>query len=284
LRFRHGTQRYIVRLYDDIGGPMTIEALVTLRSEDVRAVGRDRIRLLEAVAREGSITAGAKATGITYKAAWDALDAMANLFGQPLLETRAGGRTGGGARLTPSGLRVIEAFHRLEAEMARILRRLEPDLAGTGISPLDLVSGFLMKTSARNALRGTIANIASDTLASEIAVAVSGDTTIYALVTNESVRELGLCVGREATLLVKAPFVIIAPGDAPPAVSARNCVRGTVRRCEISAVSAEIVLDIGAGKTLAASITAHSARALGIAPGKPACALFDAAHVIVAIN
>jgi len=28
---------------------MTIEALVTLRSEDVRAVGRDRIRLLEAV-------------------------------------------------------------------------------------------------------------------------------------------------------------------------------------------------------------------------------------------
>jgi molybdate transport system regulatory protein len=49
-------------------------------------------------------------------------------------------------------------------------------------------------------------------------------------------------------------------------------------------VSAEIVLDIGANKTLAATVTAHSANALGIAPGEPACALFDAGHVIVAID
>ena len=48
-------------------------------------------------------------------AAWDALDAMANLFGRPLLETRTGGRAGGGACLTPAGLRVIDAFGRLEA-------------------------------------------------------------------------------------------------------------------------------------------------------------------------
>jgi molybdate transport system regulatory protein len=263
---------------------VAIEALVTLRSEAVPAVGRDRIRLLEAVAREGSITAGAKAIGLTYKAAWDALDAMANLFGQPLLATRAGGRTGGGASLTPTGVRVIEAFHRLEAEMARVVRAIEPGLAGTGISPLNLVSGLLMKTSARNALRGTITDIASDAIASEVAVAVSDDTTIYALVTNESVRALGLCVGRQAVVLIKAPFVIIAPGDDPPALSIRNCVRGTVRRCETSAVSAEVVLDIGAGKTLASTITAHSARSLAIAPGKPACALFDAAHVIIAID
>src|SRR5258708_33682330 len=119
-----------------------IDALVTLTGKDAPAVGRDRIRLLEAVAREGSITAGAKAVGLTYKAAWDALDAMANLFGQPLLSKRAGGRAGGGASLTPTGIRVIEAFGRLEAEMARVLRALEPDLADTGISPLNLVSGF----------------------------------------------------------------------------------------------------------------------------------------------
>ena len=122
---------------------MAIEATVTLKSDDVAGVGRERIRLLQAVAREGSISAGAKAAGLTYKAAWDALDAMANLFGRPLLETRTGGRAGGGARLTPTGLRVIEAFGRLEAEMTRVLRVLEPDLAGSGISPLNLVSGFL---------------------------------------------------------------------------------------------------------------------------------------------
>src|SRR5215213_7522668 len=123
-----------------------IEALVTLKSDDAPAIGRERIRLLESVARERSITAGAKAAGLTYKAAWDALEGMANLFGQPLLETRTGGRAGGGARLTPTGFRVIQAFHRLEAEMARVVRAIEPELAGTGISAFNLVSGFLMKT------------------------------------------------------------------------------------------------------------------------------------------
>lgn len=263
---------------------MAIEALVTLRGEDTPPVGRDRIRLLEAVARAGSITAGAKAVGLTYKAAWDALDAMANLFGQPLLVTRAGGRAGGGTTLTSTGVRVIEAFRRLEAEMARIVRVLEPDLAGTGISPLHLVSGFLMKTSARNALRGTITGIMSGELTAEVAVSISRDTTVYALVTTESLRELGLCVGREAIVLIKAPFVIIAPGKNAPAVSVRNHVPGTVKRCEVSTVNAEVVLDIGGGKTLAATVTAHSAKTLGLAPGKSAWALFDAAHVLIAID
>jgi molybdate transport system regulatory protein len=115
---------------------MTIEAIVTLGSENVAGVGRDRIRLLQAVAREGSITAGAKAAGLSYKAAWDALDAMTNLFGQPLLETRTGGRAGGGASLTPAGLSVIEAFGRLEAEMARTSVRSNPPLQAAVSRPL----------------------------------------------------------------------------------------------------------------------------------------------------
>jgi molybdate transport system regulatory protein len=263
---------------------VSIEATVTLRGGDVSGVGRDRIRLLQAVAREGSITAGAKAAGLSYKAAWDALDAMTNLFGRPLLDTRTGGKAGGGAALTPTGVRVIEAFGRLEAEMARVFRSLEPELAGSGISPINLMSGFFMKTSARNALRGTITDINSDTLSAEVAVAVSAGTTIYALLTAESVRSLGLVKGRDAIVLIKAPFVMIAPGHEAPLVSARNCVRGSVTRSDISAVNAEIVLDIGEGKTLAASVTARSAADLNLSPGDAACAVFDAAHVIVAID
>ena len=201
-----------------------------------------------------------------------------------LLETRTGGKAGGGARLTPTGVRVIEAYEHLEAEMTRVLRVLEPELAGTGISPLHLMSGFLMRTSARNALRGKITAMRSDRLNTEIAVAVSDGATIYATVTNESVRTLGLCVGREAVLLIKASFVVIVPGDRAPPTSVRNCLRGVVQRCETTPVSAEVVLDIGGGKTLAATITAVSAKTLGLAPGQPACALFDASHVIVAID
>ena len=52
----------------------------------------------------------------------------------------------------------------------------------------------------------------------------------------------------------------------------------------MSAVNAEVVLDIGDGKTLAATLTAHSARTLGLAEGAAAYAFFDAAHVLLAID
>ena len=263
---------------------MAIEASVSLKSGASSSVGRERIRLLQAVAREGSITAGAKAVGLSYKAAWDALDAMSNLFGQPLLATRSGGTAGGGSVLTATGIKAVEAFGRMEAEMARVVRMLEPDLADSGISPLNLMSGFLMRTSARNALRGVVTNIAADQLNAEVAVRVSEGTTIHASVTNESVRELGLCVGREAIVLIKAPFVMVALDEAGLKTSARNSVPGVVARCERSAISAEVVIDVGGGKTLTANITAHSAKALKIKAGMKIHALFDAAHVILAID
>ena len=138
---------------------MAIEATISLKSETSPSIGRERIRLLQAVAREGSITSAAKAVGLSYKAAWDALDAMTNLFGKPLLMTKSGGATGGGSALTPTGIKVIEAFARMEAEMARVVRALEPELAGSDVNPLNLMSGFLMRTSARNALRLSLIHI-----------------------------------------------------------------------------------------------------------------------------
>ncbi len=263
---------------------MTVRASIMLKSDEMPAVGRDRIRLLEAVGRHGSITGGAKEVGLSYKAAWDALDAMANLFGKPLLASRTGGRAGGGTTLTPAGIRVVEAYHRLEAGLEQLFSSIEPSLAEAGIQPFHLVSGLLMKTSARNALRGTITNISSGTITSDVTVAVSDVATIHALVTNESVRELGLVPGREAIVLIKAPFVIVAPGETPPVVSAHNCVKGTVLRCETSTLNAEVVLDIGSDKTLVAVITAQSAEALKLEPGMTAHALFDAAHVLIATD
>ena len=261
-----------------------IEATVSLKSESSASVGRDRIRLLQVVAREGSISSGAKAFGLSYKAAWDALDAMANLFGQPLLTTKSGGAAGGGSVLTPTGVKVIEAYARLEAEMARVVRLLEPDLAGSGVTPLNLMSGFLMRTSARNALRGVVTSVNSDQLNAEVAVEVSASTTIFASVTNESVRSLGLCVGREAIVLIKAPFVMVALDEEGLKTSARNAIAGVVLRSETSAINAEVVIDIGGGKTLAAHISAHSAKALNIEAGTKVQALFDASHVILAID
>ena len=234
--------------------------------------------------REGSISAAARAVGITYKAAWDAIDAMNNLFGRPLVEAQAGGRRGGGTSLTPDGVRLVETFHRLEGELARAFQALEPDLSGTGLSAASLMWGFFMRTSARNALRGTVTAIADGAVNAEVALALSDRTTVIAIITRDSVRDLGLFPGREATALIKAPFVMLAPADDARRTSVRNRIEGTVARREDGAVNSEITLDIGGGKTLTAIITRHSADDLGFKVGEPACALIDASHIILAVD
>ncbi|MFO1410055.1 MAG: LysR family transcriptional regulator, partial [Steroidobacteraceae bacterium] len=59
-----------------------------------------RIALLEAIGECGSITAAAKRAGLSYKAAWDAVEAMNNLAEQPLVSAAVGGARGGGSQLT----------------------------------------------------------------------------------------------------------------------------------------------------------------------------------------
>ena len=66
-----------------------------------------RIALLQHIAEQGSITAAAKSAGISYKAAWDAIDELNNLAQTPLVERSIGGKGGGGARLSVAGLRVL---------------------------------------------------------------------------------------------------------------------------------------------------------------------------------
>ena len=173
----------------------------------------------------------------------------------------------------------------MEAEMARVLRTIEPDLAEAGVTPLDLVSGFLMKTSARNAIRGNIINIVSDALSAEVEISVSPETTIYSLVTHASMEELGLCAGRSVTLLIKAPFVAIATGKTAPKTSARNCINGICQPMRRHPPSAPRSSSISAlTRRLHRASLRNSAKSLGLSPGKPAFALFDAAHVIIAIN
>lgn len=263
---------------------MTVRAQVSFAAPSGSPVGRERIRLLEAVAREGSISAAARATGITYKAAWDAIDAMNNLFGRPLVAGQTGGRRGGGAALTPEGLRLIETFHRLEGELARAFHALEPELSGTGLSAANLMWGFFMRTSARNTLRGTVTAVTDGAVNAEVTLALSERTTLTAVVTRDSVRDLGLFPGREATALIKAPFVILAPADEARRTSVRNRIEGTVSRREDGAVNTEITLDIGGGKTLTSIVTLRSADDLDLTPGRPACALIDAGHIILAVE
>lgn len=262
-----------------------VEATLALRRDGRPTVGRDRIRLLEAVDQHGSISKAARSVGLSYKAAWDALNAVNNLLPRPVIVSQAGGVHGGGAVVTEEGKALIMAFHLLEARLARIADTLTAKGAqGMLADPFAMLWSLEMKTSARNAFRCVVKEIKRGTVNTEIGLELSDGISLAAIITDDSVDTLGLAVGGLAIALVKSSFIILAPGHEPPLTSARNRLSGIIIGREDGAVNSEIILDLGGGKTLAAVVTHESADLLGLVVGTPACAMFKASHVILAVD
>ena len=74
-----------------------------------------RVRLLEAVARHGSVAAAAEALGLPYRTAWKKLGEMQDAAQVPLLESGSGGSGGGQSHLTAAAEEMVAAFRRLAA-------------------------------------------------------------------------------------------------------------------------------------------------------------------------
>lgn len=72
-----------------------------------------RARLLEAIAREGSVAAAADALGLPNRTAWKKLREIEEAAGTPLLESGSGGAMGGQSRLTPAAEEMLVAFRRI---------------------------------------------------------------------------------------------------------------------------------------------------------------------------
>ena len=264
--------------------PVPVSAALSLSRGEGPRVGAGRIALLEALDELGSIRAAAAREGLSYKAAWDAVQALNNLFEAPLVAARAGGRQGGAAELTPVGRAVVSAFRRVEAELGQAMARLDQGLAATGGGDLGQLFWSLgMQTSARNALRGTITGIAEGAVNAEVTLAIAPGVEIVAVVTRESIETLRLAVGRPAIALIKSSFVVLALGEGL-VTSARNQLAGVVKARLDGPVSSEITLRIAEGKTLTATITRESAEAMGLQAGQAITALIKAPHVILAVD
>jgi len=70
--------------------------------------------LLRAIDRTGSLTAGAREAGVTYRTAWLWVESANRSWGGELVTRTQGGKGGGGAVLTPTGRAVLEWAARLE--------------------------------------------------------------------------------------------------------------------------------------------------------------------------
>ena len=246
------------------------------------AVLRRRMDLLRQIGRVGSISRAARAVGLSWRSAWLAVDAMNNLAPAPLVLRRAGGPRGGGTTLTEEGRRLVASFDRAEEEFADFFGRLRR--AAPTAPAWDWIRRLSMRTSARNQFYGKVSRIKRGAVNSEVELALKGKDRVTAIITNESARDLELRVGREASALVKASWVMLAEDSGRLAVSARNKFRGIVERVTPGAVNTEVVLRTPGGDLLTAIVTRESERGLKVRRGATLWAFFKASSVILAVH
>ena len=80
------------------------------------ALGPGKAGLIEAIDRTGSISAAARLMGMSYRRAWNLVDGMNKDFKKPIVKTNAGGKGGGGAEITPTGLEVLDLYREIESK------------------------------------------------------------------------------------------------------------------------------------------------------------------------
>lgn len=214
--------------------------------------GQDRIELLACIADTGSISKAAKAAGMSYKTAWDAVDAMNSSSEQPLVERAAGGRGGGGTRLTAAGEQLVTAFRRYQQEHAAFLAKLSED---DSLDPyLQVMNRLRLRTSARNQLYARVVTLQPQGLNDRVELVLDGGQSLAAIITRSSSERLGLCAGAEVFALIKAPWVKLASAAEQP-----NRLTGTVLGREQVGEQLALEVELDGGVLLVATLADDAA-------------------------
>ena len=235
-----------------------------------------RIDILRRIGQAGSISEAARGAGVSYKAAWQAIETLTNLAGAPLVEKVVGGSGGGGAQLTKAGQRVLHAAELLDAARSQVLSRLgsEPN----GDTPMSAITSLGLRTSMRNQLPCIIKAIRKNAPSVRVELELGGGQSIFSRITRESIDLLGLRPGQNVLALMKATAVHIARTiDEQDGI---NLLRGTVARTSSTPAGAEIGIVTPSGLQLVGLATPKH----GLKRGGAAMASVDESAVVIAVT
>ena len=183
-----------------------------------------RLAVLAQIGQTGSISQAARHVGVSYKAAWQAVDTLTNLAQVPLVQRTVGGAQGGGARLTNAALELLHAAKTLELARQAALHGLR-QRGGASLAAQNLA----IRTSIRNQLVGRIERLDWSDRTAQVDVALPGAGQLRASITQESVEILGLCADLAVLLMCKATAVSVQRADRAN-VDLANGLHGRVSR------------------------------------------------------
>jgi molybdate transport system regulatory protein len=239
------------------------------------AAADKRIDILRRIREVGSISQAARDAGISYKAAWHALETLGNLAGAALIEKAVGGSGGGGARLTAAGEQLLEASARMQAMKDQVLQQFARQQGA--LPALETLQRLNLRTSMRNQLPAVVTRVPKRGDAVAVQLRLAGGQLLVSRITRESAQLLGLAEKLELVVLCKAAAVRIAASVKPPAGG--NLLEGIVTRVGTAKDETEVTLALSGGLQL----VGFAARGHGLKPGHPAQALVDASSLVLAL-
>lgn len=239
-------------------------------------VADKRLDILRRIGAAGSISEAARGAGVSYKAAWQAIDTLSNLAGTALLERTVGGSGGGGAQLTPAGMELLQAAQLLSAARTQVLAQIaaHPGHTMTGAPGLAALG---LRTSMRNQLPCTVKALRPQGQAVQVELVLAGGAALFARITRESAELLGLAPGLAVLALCKATAVDVVSAGEP--VQGRNRLSGQVTRASRAAGGGEVALALDGGL----QVVGFSGPASGLKVRAVAFAYLDESAVVVAL-
>lgn len=258
-----------------------LEGRLWITKDNQNFLGCGRISLLEQIQITGSIHAAAKAMKMSYKTAWDSIDAMNNLSDEPLVVRVSGGKGGGGTHLTSKGKEIIEAFHNLEAKHQQFLELLnsEHDSIEKIVSVVDRLS---LKLSARNQIIGKISSLKADAVNVVVELTIKNFDTLYSSITLASFDTLGININEKAIAIIKASSILLSKDKDAYEEYENRCV-GKITHIVHGSVNTEVTLELPSQATLTATLDNQTYDKESFVVGQEVCAFFKANDVILGV-
>ena len=140
------------------------------------------------------------------------------------------------------------------------------------------------KTSARNCFFGKVTNIVKGDIQTRVEMSSLEGYSIITVITNDSLKRLGLSPGRLITAEVKAPLVILHGGDVSSACSAENRVSGMVTKITKGEVNTEYIVKISETTEICAVVSSTRSSSFELNVGDWAWALFNCSSVVLHVD
>ncbi len=239
-----------------------------------------RIEILRLIGRSGSISQAGRDAGVSYKAAWQAIDTLTNLAGVALVERSVGGAGGGGASITAAGQHLLAMADELEQARSSVLARFQQRggaLQATGASPA--LAQFPVRTSMRNQLPCKVLALDLQGQIVRVRLQLAGGAVLVSRITVESAELLGLREALPVLALCKATAVSANRATALDAVDAGNLLLGRATRVARGQSGDEVAAQLDGGLQM----VGFAAAASGLRSGHRVAMAVEESAVVIAL-